>query len=93
MKEEIEKIAEEFAEIFKKMNWQWNTSEFKGIPTKEMIEKHIKEDIEIIKDGTHGSHTCSGRIFVLKTISKEPEGDYIEYIISLLDRRIGEESF
>ena len=93
MKEEIKKISREFAEVFKKMNWQWNTSGFKGIPTKEMIAKHIEEDIEIIKNGVHGSHTCSGRIFVLKTISKEPDGDYIEYIISLLDRRIGEECF
>lgn len=93
MIEEIEKIAEEFAEIFKKMNWQWNTSEFKGVPTKEMIVKHIKEDIAIVEDGTHGSYTSSGRILVIKTISDEVEGKYIEYIISLLDRRIGEESF
>jgi len=93
MEERINELAIKFAEVFKKMNWTWDTSEFKGVPTKEMIAKHIKEDIEIVKDGKHGTSTCSGRIFVIKTISDEVEGEYVEYIISLSDQRIGEEYF
>ena len=94
MNEKIEKISEEFAEVYKKMNWQWNTDKFKGIPTKEMIAKHIQEDIKFLEEHDfHGAYASSGRIFVMKSIGQEPEGKYTRYFICLNERRIGEEDF
>jgi len=88
----IEEIAEEFAAIFDIMGWRWDTSTFKGIPDKKRIAEHIRRDIDILKDRGPGDFTASGRIFVLKHIDEEPEGDYVEYYVMLNDKMIGEES-
>ena len=94
MEERINEIAEEFAEIYKRMDWRWETPKFKGVPTKEMIAKHIETDIKLLENKQIDVvHTTSGRIFTMKHITEEPEGKYTEYIIMLNDRRIGEESF
>lgn len=93
MQKRINKIAEEFAEVFKKMKWRWVTYKFKGTPTKEMIAKHIQDDIKILEGGSNGAYTSSGRIFVMKSIGQEPEGKCTQYFICLNEKCIGEEDY
>ena len=91
MENRLDKIAEEYADIFEGMDWQWNTVSFKGVPGKDEIKKDIIDKIRRLKKRSSGDYTASGRILVSKKLLEEDDVSYWEYCISLADKFIDED--
>jgi len=93
MKNRLDEIAEEYAEIFEGMDWQWDTSSFKGVPGKDEIKKAIIDKIMELKKKKRcsGDYIASGRIIVVKKLLEDENSTYWEYIISLADKFIDED--
>jgi len=90
METRLDKIVDEFAEVFWRMNWKWNTTSFKGVPGKDEIRKSIVDAITRLKGQGYDSYTSSGRIMVAKKLMKDEDGACWEYCISLDGKFIDE---
>ena len=96
MEEKLDKIAEEYAEIFMRMEWKWKTPTFKGVPGKERIKKDIADKIGWLRDLNYDKYTSSGRIAVSKISKKLVKGKdstYWGYRVSLDNKLIDEDEF
>jgi len=91
MKNKLDKIAEEYADVFDGMNWRWETPAFKGVPDKEKIKKDIADKIVRLDKLGYDSYTSSGRITVSKKLFKDEDGTYWEYHVSLNNKFIDED--
>lgn len=91
MKNKLDEIAEEYAEIFEGMDWEWDAPSFKGVPGKDEIKKDIIDKAMRLKKCSSDDYIASGRIIVVKKLLEDEDGIYFwEYIISLGNEFIDE---